>query len=56
MLVPLVLGYVVGAVGMYSFLANAAPVLAEEEATHPAVGYETEVIELFPAEEIRRAA
>lgn len=58
MVVPLVLGYVIGAVGFYALLNKIAPVLEVETATHPLSGSaeHTEVIELFPDQEKRKAA
>ena len=61
MLLPLVLGYVVGAVGVYAILYKSAPFIVDSESE--TVGHEvkhgfcdTTVIELFPEQEVRRAA
>lgn len=57
MLIPLVLGYVVGAAGFYTLLSKIASVL-EVEGT-PSVtgaGEHSGVIELFPDQEERKAA
>ncbi|MEI7576015.1 MAG: hypothetical protein WCK51_03915 [Armatimonadota bacterium] len=57
MLIPLVLGYVVGAAGFYTLLSKTAPVLEVEGAsTMTGAGEHSEVIELFPDQEVRKAA
>lgn len=57
MLIPLVLGYVVGAAGFYTLLSKTAPVLEVEGAlTVTGTGEHSEVIELFPDQEVRKAA
>jgi hypothetical protein len=57
MIVPMILGYAVGAIGMYTLLYNRAPRLSfEEEATHPVLTYDTEIIHLYASEEVRKAA
>ena len=51
MLVPLVLGYVVGAVGIYTLLYKLSPVTPEDKLTlthAPQSIGSTDVIELFP--------
>ena len=57
MLIPLVLGYVVGAAGFYTLLSKTAPVLEVEGASNATgAGEHSEVIELFPDQEVRKAA
>ena len=57
MLIPLVLGYVIGAAGFYTLLSKTAPVLEVEGAsTMTGAGEHSEVIELFPDQEVRKAA
>lgn len=57
MLIPLVLGYVVGAAGFYTLLSKTAPVLEVETASNrTGTGEHAEVIELFPDQEERKAA
>jgi hypothetical protein len=56
MVIPMILGYVVGAVAMYTILHRTAPVLADESGTHPVAEFDTQIIELFPAKEERKAA
>jgi hypothetical protein len=55
MLAPLVLGYVIGAVGFYSLLHKTAMVVDEKAATASG-SRETEIVELFPARQEERKA
>lgn len=57
MIVPLLLGYVVGAVGIYALLTKTAAVVEVDETPYqmPNRG-EGEVIDLFGDQEIRKAA
>jgi hypothetical protein len=59
MLVPLVIGYVAGAVGFYSLLSKTA-VSVEEDAIafrqDRSDGSEAEVLELFPSQQEERKA
>ncbi len=52
MIIPLVLGYVVGAVAMYTLLLKFAPVVEEEKAAVATVSGDT----LYLFEEQRKAA
>jgi hypothetical protein len=57
MLIPLVLGYVVGAVGFYTLLSKTAPVIkVEGTSSMTGAGEHSEVIELFPDQEEPKAA
>jgi hypothetical protein len=61
MLIPIFLGYVVGATAVYAFLYKSAPLIPssefEEKGFDTGVGtFDTTVIELFPEQEVRRAA
>ncbi|MDH4387371.1 MAG: hypothetical protein QE269_01455 [Fimbriimonas sp.] len=57
MLIPLVLGYVVGAVGFYTLLSKTAPVIkVEGTSSMTGAGEHSEVIELFPDQEEQKAA
>lgn len=54
MLAPLLLGYVVGAVGIYALLYKISPVVAEDRVAQfnaPDGTTHVEVIELFPTEQ-----
>jgi hypothetical protein len=57
MIVPLLLGYVVGAVGIYALLTKTAAVVEVDDTPYqmPNRG-EGEVIDLFGDQEIRKAA
>lgn len=59
MLLPMLLGYVVGAVGIYTLLYKFAPTVAEDRAfaygDHDRLEA-AEIIELFPTREQRNAA
>ena len=49
----MLLGYVVGAVGVYSLLLRLSPVVTDDRMAHnmaPEASVRVEVIELFPAE------
>ena len=51
MLVPMLLGYLVGAVGVYTLLLRLSPVVVEDRMAHnmaPEADAHVEVIELFP--------
>ncbi len=53
MLAPLLLGYVVGAVGIYSLLYKISPVVTDDHVAQQNAsddGSHIETIELFPAE------
>ncbi len=53
MLVPMLLGYLVGAVGVYSLLLKLSPVVTDDHVAQfnaPEGSAHVEVIELFPAE------
>lgn len=54
MFAPMLLGYALGAIGVYAALYRFAPVSADETATTHAP--KTEVITLFDEETVRRAA
>ena len=57
MLIPLVLGYVVGAVGFYTLLSKTAPILEVEGTSNmTGAGEHSEVVELVPDQEERKAA
>lgn len=60
MILPMVLGYVVGAVGAYTLLYRKAPVIEEEffegKGLDQTLTETTEVIELFSEEETARKA
>ena len=55
MLVPMLLGYIVGAVGTYALLYKLAPVVSDDYATQTnasGVDGRVEVLELFPSNEV----
>ena len=52
MLIPMLLGYFVGAVGIYTLLYKVSPVITDDYAMQTnasGVGERVEVIELFPS-------
>lgn len=51
----MLLGYAVGAIGVYGVLFRYAPIRSETRSTHASPGA-TDVIELFEGDESRRAA
>ena len=60
LLLPMVVGYVVGAVGMYSLLSRTAPVVQEDPSyrpmPYPASEGTAEIIQLFGPAEVSKAA
>lgn len=58
MLIPMLIGYVLGGAGIYFLLTKFAPVVSEDPVTlilENGGSGETEVIELFPQEQTRAA-
>jgi hypothetical protein len=54
MILPMLLGYVVGAIGIYTLLYKLSPMMSEDQAlptTTAGTKFQAEVIELFPREE-----
>lgn len=54
MILPMLLGYVVGAIGIYTLLYKLSPMMVEDQAiptTAAGTTFQAEVIELFPREE-----
>jgi hypothetical protein len=60
LVLPVVLGYIVGAVGMYVVLSRTAPISESDPSYRPlatqAAAPGSEVIQLFVAEDARKAA
>ena len=59
MLVPMLLGYLVGAVGIYTLLLRLSPVVTDDHVAQfmaPQGDGHVEIIELFPAEQATEQA